>query len=300
MAVSQIFRWISFVAVCLVVAIHLPIGDGDIRAWIDRWIVHGVCQFAVPWFFFASGFWLLGRNIEGFRFTPKWYQILVVKRFRTLMVPFFMANVLWFVPFAVCNWLGMRYFGEPQRVSFSVTGILEGVGLFFPHAPVLKPTWFLRSLFLAIVASPFLLLMIRHSRMAALMLVGGILFLWEFAIPPQGTYWHTVFQWGFSLLGFACFAAGLAVRFWWRTGWIEVGTASGNMLTRNTFGVFLLHVPILLLFSYPLRAAGYWSWAGTALGFCVLWPVMIVLSVLASECLRRKLPVFARLLLGGR
>lgn len=300
MSISLIFRWISFVAVCLVVAIHLPIGDGNIRAWIDRWIVHGVCQLAVPWFFFASGFWLLGRNIEGFRFTPKWYQILVVKRFRTLMVPFFMANVLWFVPFAVCNWLGMRYFGEPQRVSFSVTGILEGVGLFFPHAPVLKPTWFLRSLFLAIVASPFLLLMIRHSRMAALMLVGGILFLWEFAIPSQCTYWHTVFQWGFSLLGFACFAAGLAVRFWWRTSWVEVGAASGNMLTRNTFGVFLLHVPILLLFSYPLRAAGCWSWAGTALGFCVLWPVMIVLSVLASECLRRNLPVFARLLLGGR
>lgn len=281
--ISRLFRWIGFVAVCLVVTIHLPASPSKIQVFLhDR-----VSLWAVPWFFFASGFWTAGR-------APSW------RRIRSLLIPYLLANGLWFAIMAMIQAVGTRYLGmEPSRFGLSVTDILAGFGV-TALLPALVPTWFLRALLVFVFMAPLVGTVARRSVVGGGFIVvlafAGHFYLESLDLPAS---LHGFLTFAFPTFGFACYALGTVVGVVADAPRLAVKDAKG-LLTRNVFAVYLLHVPILLLFSYALRPFAAWDWTKSDFGFFVLWPSLVVLSLGAAEILRRLCPRFARLFLGGR
>ena len=100
---SQRMSIMSFVCACMIVAIHST-PSPELGTW-QWWAVNflgrdGLCRAAVPWFFFASGFFLARHFGES-----GWYKEAISVRMRTLVVPF----VLWGIINLVVNfsmWYG--------------------------------------------------------------------------------------------------------------------------------------------------------------------------------------------------
>ena len=78
----------GFLCACMIVLIHCTTRPSlDPNQW-QWWVVNlfgadGFCRIAVPYFFVASGFFLVGKIHEG-----GWYFTAVKKRIRTLLIPF--------------------------------------------------------------------------------------------------------------------------------------------------------------------------------------------------------------------
>ena len=298
---SAFFRWMGLGAACLVVTIHLPYGEGS---WLEGVLKHGIARVAVPWFFFASGFWLVGRSGAAAGLKQMWWQ-----RVRTLLVPFAVANVLWFVWAWTFNRVGVAYFNATPVFDWSFPCVAKGLGFDLSKWPALVPTWYLRTLFLFVPLGWLLARMLAFGRgtgtwelvarsVLAVALLGGC---WAVCGMARGTVRavldHTLPAWGLVCLG-----GGLLVRRWCAAGVVPTERPSGwrAVLTRNVFAVYLLHVPILLTASYVLRPLGLWGWTGTDWGCALLLPVLVGASIAVAEWLRRRCPAFAGVLLGGR
>lgn len=295
------FRWMGFAAACLVVTIHLPYGEGSV---LEGTLKQGMARGAVPWFFFASGFWLAGRNGSAAGLKAMW-----LPRVRTLLVPFVVANGLWFVWAWAFNRVGVAYFHATPVFAWTFPCVVKGLGFDLARWPALVPTWYLRTLFLFVPLGWLLVRLLAFGRevgtwglvtrsvLAAALLGGG----WAASDMARGTVRavldHTLPAWGL-----ACLGGGLLVRRWCaaegatvdgRTGW-------GEVLTRNTFAIYLLHVPIMLTASYVLRPLGMWGWTGTDWGCALLAHVLVGASIAVAEWLRRRCPAFGRVIFGGR
>ena len=287
--------------VCLVVTIHLPYGEGSV---LESVLKQGVARAAVPWFFFASGFWLVGRNGSVNGLKAMW-----LPRVKTLLVPFAIANGLWFVWAWAFNSVGVAYFNATPVLGWTFPCVAKGLGFDLAAWPALVPTWYLRSLFLFVPFGCLLVWLLAFGRKVgtwALMarsvllvaLLGGC---WVASDMARGTV-RAVLDHTLPVWGLACLGGGLLVRRWCAVD----GTASSKpagwraVLTRNTFAIYLLHVPIMLTASYVLRPLGLWGWTGTDWGCALLVPALVGLSIAAAELLRRRCPAFAGLLFGGR
>ena len=90
---SDKLRILSFASAVLVVLIHVPHPEFA-RYSFDWWCVNVffdiITRIAVPYFFFASAL-LLFRNYGS---SGDWYRNMLKKRVRTLLIPFFIANLL--------------------------------------------------------------------------------------------------------------------------------------------------------------------------------------------------------------
>lgn len=71
-------------------------------------------------------------------------------RVRTLLVPYYLWNFIWFPILFFFNWIGWRYFGAERVVDGSVMCVLRCLGLSIIGPPALVPTWYLRALFVAV------------------------------------------------------------------------------------------------------------------------------------------------------
>lgn len=281
--ISELFRWVGFVAVCLVVTIHLPFSPTPIQSFLHEY----VSPWAVPWFFFASGFWTAGR-------TPSW------KRIKSLLVPYVIANAIWFAIMAVVQCVATSCLGmEASRFGFTVADVLGGFGL-TALLPALVPTWFLRALMVFIFTAPLVGMITKWNKVCGF-LIAGLVFLGHFYLGrvdlTPGLRGFLTFA--FPTFGFACYVLGTVLG-------IVVGArklpvkGTTNPFTHNVFAIYLFHVPILLLCSYALRPFDAWGWTKSDLGFFVLWPSLVMLSILFAKVFRRCCPRFSQLLLGGR
>ena len=298
---SAFFRWMGFLAVCLVVTIHLPYGEGSV---LEGVLKRGVARAAVPWFFFASGFWLVGRTAETTGLKAMW-----LPRVRTLLVPFFVANVLWFVWAWAFNRVGVAYFSATPVFGWTLPCVVRGFGLDPTVWSALVPTWYLRTLFLFVPLVWLLARLLAFGREArtwelaarSVVLVMLLSVCWMAGRVPQGTVRavidHTLPGWGLAYMG-----GGLLVRRWCAVDGMASSKSAGwrAVLTRNTFAIYLLHVPVMLTASYVLRPLGLWGWTGTDWGCALLVPALVGLSIATAELLRRRCPAFAGLLFGGR
>jgi hypothetical protein len=139
--------------------------------------------------------------------------------------------------------------------------------------------------------------LVARSALLVMLLSG----CWMAGRMPQGTVRavinHTLPAWGLAYMG-----VGLLVRRWCAVDGMASAKPAGwrAVLTRNTFAIFLLHVPIMMTASYVLRPLGLWGWTGTDWGCALLVPALVGLSIAAAELLRRRCPAFAGLLFGGR
>lgn len=142
----------SLVAVVMVVFIHTAQHPAyEMWSWWSMQIFgHGICNMAVPFFFIVSGYFL------GHHFGESgWWRTQVLKRVKTVLVPFFAWNLICFVHsmgYALMTNLkvGVAWNFELPVDSVSLMRVL-GV---YPDYPFSVPTWYLRALFLYVLISP--------------------------------------------------------------------------------------------------------------------------------------------------
>lgn len=204
---SNRFSNMSFACALLVVLIHVPplfsdrvgaltgpIFHGGAAYWVLMHVFKlGFCQIAVPFFFFASGFFLAGHCAE-----ENWYRKEVSKRVLTLVVPFF----VWAFLYTLFNYC---LFGRPIHW-------ISDLGLSF-EKPALTSLWFVRSLFFLVVGSPILVAMLKRSHVWRIVLL--LLFLVYLLISPWPCFscrlqYHLFYF--TSLAGLFWFFAGMAFR----------------------------------------------------------------------------------------
>lgn len=160
------FAWMSVFCSFLIVLNHSLMAT-DISGWRETFnycfINRGLTQIAVPYFFFAAGYFLVSRCEE-----YGWYREAVVKRLKSLVVPFLVWNLIGLLFFCFSDGIlqilhlsihsgniGVTSFGNP----LALIGLL-GFNVF--EDPILPPLWFVRSLFVFVLVTPLLLYIVRR------------------------------------------------------------------------------------------------------------------------------------------
>ena len=150
---SRRFAVMSFVCAVLIVVLHTFAGrlDCPIERIAGNMIQDGICRIAIPWFFLAAGFFLAGHMTEN-----GWWQREVLKRVRSLLVPFWIWSLVIFAVylfFAVAIKLAHYEYHGPQAFDWlSFDGLMMLLGV---HPWKTMPTmWFLRTLFVFVLLSP--------------------------------------------------------------------------------------------------------------------------------------------------
>ena len=266
----------------------------------------GILQFGVPWFFFVSGFWM------GFKFLDYdgnaadiWKQECA-RRVRTLIVPYFLWNLIWFPVLFVANWLGWRYCGAERIVDGSTDCIVRCLGLSMWQWPALVPTWFLRSLFVAsvIVGGVWALLGVgrrfgvKGRIVVAAAVFWGLWFLME-KIGPSGIWWEGFFCFGIPVFGMACFSTGGVIASFLRNR-PESGCAWASFIRRQMMPVYLLHVPVILMISWIARAVGVYQYLIDVKGCVLLGGIGVIGAIVVGKMMRLFLPKVTYVLFGGR
>ena len=148
--ISNKLRNMSFVCSLLVVLVHI----WHPRQGTASWWIYELTSFreiAVPYFFFASGYFLAGHIGES-----NWWHKALVQRVRSLLVPYLIWSVLWVVAVFVCCLVFYDVSYISKWVDFSD---LFGWNPFRPPSP--EHLWYLRSLMILIVISPLLVKILR-------------------------------------------------------------------------------------------------------------------------------------------
>lgn len=284
---SLIFTVISAIAMGLVVAQHLPSLPSN-----------ALLDLGVPWFFFASGFWM-SRHIE----RAQDWQDQIRRRVKSLIVPYFLWNLIWFPILFTCNWIGWKYFNIHLVIDGSIPCFLRCLG-FSPYAwPALVPTWFLRSVFVAavVVGGFWVLLRGRSGRIFTAVALWGIYFL-RLKLGPFGSMWDGFFKFGLPLLGCSCFALGGALEIMFCRDRICVDNVPlwVKFIRRQMMPVFFLHVIVIVPCGWIAKAFGRFDLLRNIYGDIIMWFFGILGAILIGEVMRKYVPKTTGILFGGR
>ena len=288
---SIAMSFLGVMAMGLVICHHLPTHPQG-----------GILEWGVPWFYFASGFWYAAKH-------RKWCEE-IGKRARTLLVPYFLLNAIWFPILLLANWLGWKYLGAERVVDGSAASLVRCLGLCPWAWPALVPTWFLRSLFVAsfLVAGVWTALDAalgngRKARIVARALVA--LALWSVVMTmrtwcPADGHWADIFVFGIPLHGMACFALGGLV-----STIIDIKDCGqvpslAVMIRRQMMPVYVLHAVVIVVCGWIARAAGCYGKLLTLPGDIAMWLTGVAGAIVLGEAMRRRMPRFSKLVFGGR
>lgn len=142
----------SLVSAVMVVFIHTAQHPTkEMLSWWSMQIFgHGICNMAVPFFFIVSGYFL------GLHFGESgWWRMQVLKRIKTILVPFFVWNFINFahsIGFALIINLkaGVAWNSD---LPANLANMMRVCGI-YPDYPFSVPTWYLRALFIYVLISP--------------------------------------------------------------------------------------------------------------------------------------------------
>lgn len=282
---------ISVMAMGLVICHHLPTHQQG-----------GILEWGVPWFYFASGFWYASK--------PRKFRGEMAKRIQTLLVPYFLLNAIWFPILFFANWIGWKYLGVDRVVDGSVPSIVRCLGLCPWAWPALVPTWFLRSLFVAVflVAGVWAAFgsMLRNGRKARIAVQASVaLVMWSVVLTRHSWcstdgHWADFFVFGVPLHGMACFAlGGLVSTLIDVEGCVSVPALAAT-IRRQVMPVYVLHAVVIVACGWIARAAGCYDKLLTLPGDVVMWFVGVVGAIFLGEIMRRNMSKFAGLVFGGR
>ena len=154
---------VGFICACLVVLIHVPALENGfwLNDFVFKWIKTGMCGVAVPTFFIISGF-LLGRHV----YEENWYRDAIRKRVKSLVVPFFALNMLWYPVKYSIHKVGVMYFGADGSnhvMDFTVQNFLYFAGFCPWGGNAVVGLWYVRVLFYLVLVSPVLVWFIRKG-----------------------------------------------------------------------------------------------------------------------------------------
>jgi len=176
--ISNKIRWMALFCAVLVVCIHAPYNKNDdvVMRLYSFWS-HGVGKIAVP-FFFASAGYFLAKHIGD----PGWHKAAVAKRFKSLIVPLVIWDMIYYCTFSITFPLMSKFSGGGGVVSMPDLGAILRILAIDPfHQPSLGVLWFMRVLFLLVLASPILIKIANPLSVALLWLANGIIY------PDYGT-----------------------------------------------------------------------------------------------------------------
>ncbi len=207
---------VSFLSACCIVMLHAyqnsMVEAGGATAWLALLAGWTLPTFGVPIFFVISGYLLAVKSARGT--APGWYGKGVKKRVRTLLVPYLLwctVFALTVIPFTV---LGNHLAGRPPTANTclreplaSAWNLVLVYGGDLRYAPANGPMWYVRELFLLVLAAP-VFMKIASSRFwgAVYLLAAGTAFFLHDWMPRS--CWQ-LFETGLSLRGFLFFPLGL-------------------------------------------------------------------------------------------
>ena len=141
---SRKMRNMALLCAFLVVVIHCRprFETGSFAWWVKQFTEEGITRVAVPYFFTASGF------VAAVKFDCGGYGSLVLKRVRTLLLPFAIWTTLFWLFIFACscivqrgiNWELLSEMKDP--IAFA-----KQLGFWPMGFPALTPLWYVRALF---------------------------------------------------------------------------------------------------------------------------------------------------------
>ena len=297
-----LIQFISLIAMVLVVYVHVPIDPtlSESGAWIEKNIRTGLCFFGVPIFFSISGF-VFAHHI----FEPQWWKKEIIKRIKSIFVPFLLFNAIFFPFVFTCNQIGSAYFGANEVFKWDVVTFVSGFG-FNPFAmPGFVPTWFLRSLFILFLLSPVFALIIKCGRVVTFVALVILKLLAYYVVKIDNQAWHFFFGNTLCVNGAFCIFLGMALRIYFidglnrLAGRISLPKAVGN-LAKNIMMVYLIH-PIIMFCIHILFRVFHIEWFySTSIAYIPTGIFLIISSYAVSIFLRNNAPKFVSLFFGGR
>lgn len=223
---------------------------------------------AVPFFFCAAAYFLAGRTHE-----PSWYMREVKKRVRSLLVPMWVGSIFTFLWSTVLIIGANYYHSEPLCRNLPQTVVDWATILALnPFDNPLTPFWFLRTLFVFVLASPLLVWIVQRSKYAAITLVivtYGLYSVFTYCVKlglvPDESCLKELLTWLFSLKDLFFFTVGIVVRYYPIR--LPTGTASNLFFVMMALLLAVLSwyfsvetfivLPMLTLFVYlamPIQA----------------------------------------------
>ncbi len=202
-------RNMSALAALSVMVIHA--GNGGMGSFtakmLHQFFGWGLCTFAVPWFFFASGYFFAAHLDE-----KGWWLRAVRTRLRTLVLPYVAWCVLFIgVVVAFAAWQNLEA-ARPVLSGISWRLLLiGGLGLDISSHPLLVPFWYIRSLLVIVCLSPVLIFTLRYGRwwIPVTLFAGQIYFcgLHNCHVMPWFIFYSVL-----SLAGWLYFSVGVLAR----------------------------------------------------------------------------------------
>lgn len=244
----------GIVCAFMVVGIHigtLPMtGVGDfILGMIGG---NGILRMAVPFFFFASGFFCANSYING-----RSYRYQLKSRCKSLLVPYLLWNIIYML--FECGI-------SRQLPKISIIGLVNMFGLNMIGRPIFGFLWFVRLLMLLIIASPAFYRVAKSSVSVKLLPIGFVVAGALFCPSAYYERWFLVAEYAFDFEGVFLFYAGMCLRVcpidmhmrFGKTFWLILGV-----------GLFAARV-LMVKLQFPLAA--YWfSWFGIVVSMYALY-----------------------------
>lgn len=310
----------SALSALLIVLYHTPY-SGEMTTWCLRYIRFGLCEIAVPYFFFASGFFLMGTYCTKGNLYNAWIYALKT-RFWTLVVPYLIFETI--ASFVKREW---------------------GYGINLLCFPAYHLLWYVRTLFLFVVISSLIAACIRWSKWFSLFLLILVFVFSCLWVELSDSWCHLgclrkLFAITFRPMALFMFVLGMFLRFYRldvltskylryfmllgiallvvRTSVTGAVAITGVCLlmfgmlgcishvvmpawiVRNSFPIYLLHGMLIYGARSAMSRCGHDFRAKT----CVLYFAMaiseIIVCIVVSELLRRFMPRISRIAFGGR
>ncbi len=333
---SRQFATMSFVSALMIVYLHTGTAtQEECLAKSLHVLIRSLCAIAIPWFFFASGFFVAGHINE-----CGWYKREIAKRVRSLLVPFWMWGGIiclsWCFVALLIRFMGYSFQGIDAFEWISLRGVATILGL----NPVgnIPTMWFLRALFILVALSPLLL----FSKWVILIVT--ILYLgWTVLCARMDSDARYIGEYLVSMRGLMYFTLGGFARYYWRkeksvseiticmigalflcVSWVTDGVLSSlgfalalpfimweffclcryvrlpSAVTAQSFPVYLIHGTIAYFLQGAFALIGFGHGRTPFLIGISTWLLAVVLSLATAMLIRRLMPAIAKVLFGGR